>query len=41
MVKLLCKDGPGYWIKKPYTAEEQRAFNSPDPNDCVTGWHVR
>ena len=25
MVKVLCKRGPGYWIKKPYTAEEERA----------------
>jgi|RhiMethySRZTD1v2_1073278.scaffolds.fasta_scaffold791310_2 hypothetical protein len=38
MVKVLCKGGPYYWIREPYTDEEKRAFNSPDPNDWPKGY---
>jgi hypothetical protein len=41
MVKVLYKGGPGYRIEKPFTAEEQRAFDSPDPNDWPKGYDPR
>lgn len=38
MVKVLCKGGPYYWIKEPYTAAERRAFESLDQNDWPKGY---
>jgi hypothetical protein len=41
MAKVLCNGGPGYWIKKPYTAEEQAMIDSPDPNAWIKGYDRR
>jgi hypothetical protein len=38
MVKVLCKGGPYYWIKEPYTDEERRAFDSTDNADWPKGY---